>query len=97
MTRREVVQRLLPHKAKLRQLGVSSLALFGSTARDDSAAKSDVDLLIEFDRSISLFHFFRVQHKLEEILGVSRIDLVERGALHPALRNHILAEAVDVA
>jgi predicted nucleotidyltransferase len=97
MTRREVIQRLLPHKAELRKMGVSSLALFGSTARDDSAAKSDVDLLIEFDRSISLFHFFRVQHKLEEILGVSRIDLVERGALHPALRNHILAEAVDVA
>lgn len=97
MTRREVIQRLLPHKAELRKMGVSSLALFGSTARDDSAARSDVDLLIEFDRSISLFHFFRVQHKLEEILGVSRIDLVERGALHPALRNHILAEAVDVA
>ena len=97
MTRREVIDKLAPHMAELRQMGVSSLALFGSAARDESGAGSDLDLLVEFDRSISLFHFFKVQHRLEEIFEVSKVDLVERGALHPALRDHVLAEAVDVA
>ena len=78
-------------------MGVTSLALFGSAARNESSIESDVDFLVEFDRPVGLFHFFSVQHRLEEILGVRKVDLVQRGALHPALREHILAEAIDVA
>jgi predicted nucleotidyltransferase len=44
-----------------------------------------------------MFHFFSVQHRLEEILGVPRVDVVERGAVHSALRERILGEAVNVA
>ena len=97
MTRRELIERLVTHKAELRHLGVSSLALFGSASRNESSTRSDVDLLVEFDRAVSVFYFFRVQHRLEEILGVPKVDLVQRGALHPALRDHILTEAVNVA
>ena len=96
MTRREVIDKLAPYMAELRQMGVSSLALFGSAARGESGDRSDLDLLIEFDRTISLFHFLKVQHRLEEIFEIPKVDLVERGALHPALRDHILAEAVHV-
>jgi predicted nucleotidyltransferase len=78
-------------------MGVTSLALFGSAARNESSSESDVDLLVEFDEPVGLFHFFSVQHRLEEILGVRKVDLVQRGALHPALRDRILAEAVHVA
>ena len=96
MTKREIIDKLAPHMVELRQMGVSSLALFGSAARDESGTGSDLDLLIEFDRTISLFHFLKVQHRLEEILEIPKVDLVERGALHSALRDHILAEAIDV-
>ena len=61
MTRREVIDKLAPHMAELRQMGVSSLALFGSAARGESGVGSDLDLLIAFDRTISLFHFLKVQ------------------------------------
>ena len=97
MTRSDLISKVKAHKAELRKMGVSSLALFGSASRDETTTESDVDLLIEFDRPVSLFHLFEVQHRLEEILGVARVDLVQRGALHPALRDHILAEAVNVA
>ena len=51
-----------------------------------------MDLLVEFDRSIGLFHFFRVR-RLEQILG-SRVDLVMRDAVKPQLRDRIFAEAI---
>jgi len=43
---------------------VRSLELFGSVARGEAGPNSDVDLLVEFDRPVGLFHFFRVQRRL---------------------------------
>jgi predicted nucleotidyltransferase len=97
MGKSEVLNKLESHMVELRQEGVRSLAVFGSAVRDDSTAGSDVDLMVEFDRPVGLFQFFALQHRLEEILGVARVDLVERGAVHPALREHIYGEAVDVS
>ena len=74
-------------------MGVRSLDLFGSVARGEAKPDSDVDFLIEFDRPIGLFHFFRVQHRLEELLG-TRVDLVMRDAVKRQLRDRIFAEAV---
>jgi predicted nucleotidyltransferase len=95
--RQAVLDLLSAHNAELRALGVASLALFGSLARDEADDRSDVDLLVAFDRPVGLFQFFRVQHYLEELLGVAKVDLVQRTALHPALRDRILEEAIDVA
>ena len=75
------------------QLGVRSLDIFGSVARGESTPGSDVDLLIEFDRPVGLFHFFRVQSRLEQILGC-RVDLVMREAVKPQPRDRIFREAV---
>ena len=77
-------------------MGVVSLAVFGSTARNESTQQSDIDLLVDFDRDVGLFHFFEIQHRLEEIIGVPKVDLIQKGAIHPALRNQILSEAVNV-
>lgn len=96
MSRKEIIDKLKAHKEELRRLGVASLAVFGSAARDEAIPGSDIDLLIEFDRSVGAFHFFTVQHRLEEILEVSEIDMVQRGALHPALQDRILAEAINI-
>jgi predicted nucleotidyltransferase len=78
-------------------MGVVSLAVFGSVARNESTPKSDIDLLVEFDRDVGLFHLFEIQHRLEEIIGIQKVDLIQRGAIHPALREHIISEAVNVA
>jgi len=93
MTRDEVLRRLAEGRAELAQLGVRSLDLFGSVARGEAGSGSDVDLLVEFDRAIGLFHFFRVQQRLEEMLGC-RVDLVMRDAVKRQLRERIFSEAV---
>jgi predicted nucleotidyltransferase len=96
VTREEVKERLAVYAAELRELGVRSLELFGSTARNQSRADSDVDLLVEFDRPVGLFHFAKVQQRLESILG-RRVDLGTKASLKPRLRDAILHEAVRVA
>lgn len=97
MNSKQLVETLSRHESELRRFGVRRLSLFGSSFRGEAGPGSDVDLLVEFDRTVSLFQFFRLQHRLEEILGVEKVDLVQPGALHPALKAQVLAEAQHVA
>lgn len=98
MTRREILHKLAIAQPQLRQHGVKRLRLFGSAARDEATPLSDVDLLVEFDgRPIGLFEMARIQRRLEELLGVTHVDLVTPEGLHPALRQRILSEALDAA
>jgi predicted nucleotidyltransferase len=94
MTREDVRRHLSEHRAELERSGVRSLELFGSVARGDSRPDSDVDLLVEFDQAIGLFQFFRVQRRLEAILG-RPVDLIMKGAIKQQLRARIMAESVS--
>jgi predicted nucleotidyltransferase len=78
---------------ELKQRGVASVAVFGSVARGDATAESDIDLLVEFSVVPDLIEFSALQRWLSQRLG-RKVDLVTKPALHPLLRNRILAEAV---
>lgn len=95
MKKQIVLDVLKAHAADLRERGVKSLALFGSVARNEDRSGSDVDLLVEFDRPVGLFHFLRVRRLLAELLECD-VDLVTRSALREEMRDDILREAVDV-
>lgn len=95
MKRQEVLSILQTHRQALEHLGVKSLDLFGSVARDEANAESDVDLLVEFSIDAGFFEFFRVQHYLEEILGCS-VDLGTQDSLKEHLRVPVLKDAVHV-
>jgi len=95
MNRQELETRLREHREELRSLHVESLSLFGSMARGEQSSGSDIDLLVEFEEPVGLFHFVKVKQRLEEILGAD-VDLVTRGGLKRQLRDRALAEAVDV-
>jgi len=83
-------------KPELVQLfGVTSIALFGSTARDVARQDSDVDILVAFDGPATSARYFGVQFYLEDLLGC-RIDLVTEKALRPELRPYVEREAVYV-
>ena len=75
---------------------MKSLALFGSCARDEMREDSDIDILVEFDKSIGLFEFVRLKEYLERFLE-RPVDLTTPDALKRQLRERILSEAVYVS
>ena len=96
MARDEVLTRLRAHKATLSQrFGIAELALFGSFARDQAAADSDVDILVRFDGPATSKRYFGVQFYIEDLLN-RQVDLVTDKALRAELRPHIDREAVHV-
>lgn len=96
MKREELIALLSTHREVLRSLGVRSLALFGSVARDEADPQSDVDLLVEFQETPSLSEYMRLKFWLEDRLG-RQVDLVMKKALKPWARPLVEAEAIRVA
>ena len=92
MQRDQALETIRNHRAELLDLGISSLVVFGSVARDTAGPASDVDVLVEFKTPVGLFTFVRVQQHLESLLGC-RVDLVTPEAIRPIMRDRILAEA----
>lgn len=72
------------------------MALFGSVARGEADQCSDVDVMVEVIRPMGLFGLSRLKRMIELMLGVEKVDLVTREGIHPALKDIILGEAVDV-
>jgi hypothetical protein len=96
MKRQEALRFLKAHKIDLEeQFGVTSLALFGSTARDDTDSESDFDILVNFDGPATSQRYFGVQFFLEDLLDCP-VDLVTEKALRSELRPYIEQEAVYV-
>ncbi|MCL4551965.1 MAG: nucleotidyltransferase family protein [Candidatus Marsarchaeota archaeon] len=94
--RDELMQRLRGSLTELRErYGVGSLGLFGSYGRDAARKKSDVDLLVEFERTPSLFLFIEVQQYLSDLLGVE-VDLVLKSGLKPTIGRRILQEVISM-
>ena len=79
----------------LRRHSVTRAAVFGSCARGEMAADSDIDMLVEIGEDISMLDFIRIKREVEEALG-HRVDLVEYDALKPLLRDSILSEQVSI-
>ena len=77
------------------QFGVTQIALFGSTARDEAHDSSDVDILVSFDGPATSARYFGVQFMLEDSLGCA-VDLVTDKALRRELRPFIEKEAIHV-
>jgi predicted nucleotidyltransferase len=97
MTREEAIARIKPHEAELRKAGITSLALFGSVARDDASETSDVDLMCEIDRTsaMGLIEFAGIQLKLEDYMR-TRVDLVVRDSMRPRIRAQAEADMVSI-
>ena len=69
--------------------------IFGSYARGDFHAESDLDLLVDFDEGANLFDLVGLQQFLEEKLGC-KVDLVSRRSLRTELRTSILNEMISL-
>lgn len=73
--------------------GARSLSVFGSMARDDASADSDVDLLVEPGKALSGFELGELLMDAQELLNL-KVDVVTLNSLHPLMRDRVLAEAI---
>ncbi len=96
MTREEVLARIAAQRPALDRHGVRSLSIFGSVARGEERADSDVDLLVEFSQPVGLLEFVRLRRFLQETLG-RPVDLATPDSLKHQLRDAILKEAIRAA
>lgn len=85
-----VIATLRAHEAELRRAGIRRVSLFGSVARGDAEAGSDVDLAAEFDPTahMDLFRLTALERRITEILG-RRVDLLPEPVERPRLRANI--------
>ena len=86
----QVIATLQAHEAELRHAGIRRLSLFGSVARGDAEAGSDVDLLAELDPEarIGLFGLSALERRLAELVG-RPVDLLPEPVEKPRLRANI--------
>lgn len=74
---------------------ITSVALFGSFLRGDYEGESDIDLLFEMGKTMSLFQIGGIQYRLQERLG-RKVDFVPKDSVIPQLRDAILTEAETI-
>ena len=98
LNRDEIVRVLRENADDLRRdFGVESVALFGSVARGDAGPFSDIDLLVDVPKTISLFGLVALQLRLQTLLDHPKVDVVLRDSIFPPLRDAILREEMRVA
>lgn len=92
MDLKEIKNKILPI---LRSYGAKRAGLFGSYVRGEIREGSDIDILVEIEKDISLLDFVGIKLEIEEVLG-SEVDLVEYNTIKPLLRERILKEQVVI-
>ncbi len=73
--------------------GAKKIGIFGSVARGEERADSDIDVLIEFNGDPSLLDVVIIEQEASEILG-KKIDLVTEDALSPYIKEKVMKEVV---
>ncbi len=94
-SRETILADLAAQTQALRQLGVTSLGLFGSYARNEQTPESDVDVLVGFD-NLTFRTYMDARLLLVAALGLP-VDLVLADDLRPRLRERVLSEVIYVA
>jgi len=77
----------------LKEHKITNARIFGSFVRGEQKKKSDVDLLIEIDKDVSLFGVAELKRAIEKILR-EKIDLVEYDLIRKELKENILNDEI---
>ena len=82
----------------LKTYGVEEIGVFGSFARGDNDADSDIDISVELNHekvAVGLFEFAGMQFYLEDLLG-RKVDLVTKTGIKPLIKDRILSQLIIV-
>ena len=79
----------------LKRYGVRRAAVFGSFARKQTRKSSDIDILVDIQKDISLLDFIGLKLEIEEALG-KKVDLVEYNTIKPLIKKRIIKEQLVI-
>ncbi|MBM3191033.1 MAG: nucleotidyltransferase family protein [Chlamydiae bacterium] len=96
MIKQKVLTLLQQHREEIRGFKVKEMFVFGSLARDQITASSDIDILVKFTDPPTFDMYMDLKFFLEELLGRT-IDLVTEAALRPELKDYIKKDLIRVA
>ena len=82
-------------KAIANKHGAYNVRVFGSVARKNFTKDSDIDFLVNFNPKTSLLDWCSLRLDLEDLLG-TRVDVASEKTLKSALKEKVLAEAIDL-
>lgn len=74
---------------------MKKIGIFGSYVRGEQTKRSDLDVLVEFSKTPTLFEFVGMKNDLSDLMGL-KVDLVMKSALKKNIRPRILREVVAV-
>jgi predicted nucleotidyltransferase len=96
VSRQEVMARLKSLKGELAtRYDVREIGIFGSVAREEHDAGSDIDLLVEFGSQADLLTYIGLWQYLEDSFGI-KIDLVSKGGLRREMRDAVMRDVVFI-
>jgi predicted nucleotidyltransferase len=82
-------------KAIASKHGAYNIRVFGSVARKNFTKDSDIDFLVNFNPKTSLLDWCSLRLDLEDLLG-TRVDVASEKTLKSAVKEKVLAEAIDL-
>jgi len=87
---------LKEHKKELEEkYHIKSISIFGSYVRGTQTKESDIDILIELKKPITLIQFIKLEKYLSDLLGL-KVDLVMKKSLKPYIKKQVLKEAIPL-
>ena len=93
---KEINEILKAHKEELYQkYSVVEIGVFGSIVRGEQKRRSDIDILVEFEKVPDLLKFINLERYLSRLLK-KKVDLVSKKAIRPELKDMILSEVVYI-
>lgn len=95
-TLNEIKKILKKHKAEVvRDYKVKEIGIFGSVVRGEQKRRSDIDILVEFNKLPDVFLLIDLEDYLRKILR-NKVDLVRKGAIRPELKKIITKEVIYI-
>jgi len=91
LTKNEIKQRIKENSHILKQYHIGRIGIFGSYARGNATENSDIDLIVDFTDTISLFQYVRLTDSIAAVLD-QNVDLVTIDGLKPRIQNTIMKQ-----
>lgn len=95
-TLEKIMKILRKHQKEIQErFYVKEIKLFGSFVRGEQKKTSDIDVLVDFDKPVSLLHIIALENFLSDILG-RKVDVIPKKNIRKELKDSILKEAIPL-